>query len=35
MLFLSKCQTFTPLEELNDLGDLWPNKDSKWAPVLR
>lgn len=34
MLFLLKRQTFAPLEELKDLGDLQPNKDSKWPPVL-
>lgn len=27
-------QTFTPLEEQKDPGDLQPNKGFKWSPVL-
>lgn len=34
MLFFSKRQTFTTLEEKKDLGDLLTNKGSKWSPVL-
>lgn len=32
---LFKGQTFTPLEEKKDVGDLQPNKDCKWSPVPR